>query len=126
MFEKIKKYIQVFDCLTKVEIDKNQLIATFECINGGEYEMINFKLIFYNPYIYRMPYFNEGEFEIDLIENLKEQNLIEKEYPEGFEKLFVIKNITKNLVFYVLCDDIDFKISGQNYHIKGEKELSID
>ncbi|MBU1086067.1 MAG: hypothetical protein KKD05_00950 [Candidatus Omnitrophica bacterium] len=126
MFEKIKKYIKIFDCLTKVEIAKNKLIATFECINGGSYETVNFELIFDNPYIYRMPYFNEGEFEIELIENLNEQDLIEKQYPEGFEKLFVIRNKKKNLVFYVLCDDIDFKISGRNYHIKGEKELLID
>ncbi|MBN1254630.1 MAG: hypothetical protein JXA50_05090 [Deltaproteobacteria bacterium] len=88
--------------------------------------MINFKLIFDNPYLYRMPYFNEGQFEIDLIENLKEQNYIEKDFPEGFEKLFAIKNKTKNITFYVLCDNVDFKISGENYHIKGEKELLID
>lgn len=126
MFDKIKKYIQIFDCLSKVEIGKNKLSTTFECINGGKYEGIFLELFFDNPYIHRLPYFNEGEFEINLLENFKEQNYIEKDYPEGFEKLFVIKNKQKNLIFYILCDDIDFKISGKNYHIKGEKELLID
>jgi len=65
MLAKIQKYISIFDALTKVEIGKNQLVATFECINGGEYESIMFKLIFDNPYIFRMPYFSEGAFEID-------------------------------------------------------------
>lgn len=125
MFDKIQKYLHLFNCISKIRIGTYKLIVTFECKDNCEYNNIFFKVIFINPYIFRMPYYDEGEYELEVIEDLSKQTLIEKGYPKGKEKLFVVMNKTKNIIFYALCDDIDYKISGLNYHIKSEKELLI-
>jgi hypothetical protein len=126
MFEKIQKYIRLFNCISRVRIDTYKVIVTFECRKDLDYNNLFFKLIFINPYIFRLPYCDSGQYEIELIENLEQQTLIEKEYPKGNKKVYVIRNKNNNVVYYVLCDDIDYKISGLNYHIKSEKELLID
>ncbi len=125
MIKKINNYLSEFDYIKQVKIGNNELIVIFECINGGSYEMIYLEIIFKNPYVYKLPYSEEGIYIIEEID-VKEQQLVEKELIDGFERMYLIKNNQRNLTYFVMCDDLDIKITGNNYRIINEKELKMD